>query len=208
MYMEKPADLFIEHAEIQFRSNFSGMNGYHKPNPGDPLKRDLKIKIHTLEEAEQLSAIGWPIEINFRGPKMDSREEQKAYTDKVKELLKKNCTNYDERKAFLIERGEFNTECCDFYIKANVSYKYENSAPLINMVMPLQKKVKEMTELNVGTLDNCRIMDLTVTLRLSWSMNLQRYMCYLKSANVVIEEDPTRVALSDTYSDFTVIGAN
>lgn len=198
MYIEKPQDLLIRDAKLQFVSNFSG-----KPFAGNSTEgtRSIDIKIESLEDAENLAALGWPVKIYYRGPVLESRDETKQNRDKVRELMKRSCLTFDERRAFLIDRNEYSTEYVDFYIKGIISYRYADKAAKVYMIMPVQKTKKLMTELNVGKLDNAKIVKLDVLLNPSWNSRRNEYSAYVKECNVVIEESP----FVNDYEDYTLI---
>lgn len=184
---QKPANQVIRNAQILFRPNFAGRPTSMNPNGGS---REINIIIDDFAYAEKLISENWPVKIYHK--------------DKpIRDLMKQQCRNIEERIAFLQERGEYNPDFIKFYIRGIISYKYPEKAPNIYKIIPSTNKMIEMTDLNIAQFDADGIIaNLDVELQLSWHSNpTPGYSAYVKTAMVTINES----ALLNVYSNYEIV---
>lgn len=183
MAYERLGDLEIAGAEIIFR-NFAGrQTDYNRE--GD---RNFSVVIPDPNQAISMYNAGWNVQI--RPKDAATRADMKVA-----------CRTFEERIAFLQQRGELDDAL--FHLKVTVSYKYKEKAPKIWIYRNSIRKRELMEESNVSTLDKAEIENIDLVINPSgWSKgDRSGYMAFLKEAHITIKESSFAEKYRDYYDD-------
>lgn len=192
MYENHLKPIEFPSAEIIFR-NFSG----RRTNYNAEGNRNFSVVIPDPQYAIQLYNMGWNVQIRPR--QAETRVD-----------MKKACHTFEERVAFLEQRGEINDAV--FHLKVNIGYKYDENGnlkrgPLVYLYRSsTQNKREKMYESNIGTLDKAEIEHIDLVIEPVYSSNSKTaggtgYLTFLKEAHVFIHESSFAEKYKDYYDE-------